>query len=190
MNLSQLQNLLVQAGWPDVAVNSRSGQVPLIALMASIAMAESSGNPAAHNTSGEDSVGLFQINRRAHAGYSVAQLQDPALNAQVALQIFQREGLNAWGAYTDGSYRGRGAFNQSLSLYGGPTSSATESFYENNEPAVYFENATEFPGAANPATYSGGFPALLAGNDNTPAKSSNTLLLVCLAVVGLIVITR
>jgi soluble lytic murein transglycosylase-like protein len=125
VNLSQLQSLLVQAGWPNVTVSSRSGQVPLIPLMASIALAESSGDPNAHNSSGEDSVGLLQINRRAHPGYSVAQLKDPLTNAQVALQIFQHEGLNAWGAYTDGGYRSRGQFNQSLALYGGGSSNTS-----------------------------------------------------------------
>jgi len=116
-NLAQLQDLLRQVGWPDIMVNSTSGRVPLIALMASIGLAESSGNPLARNTSGEDSVGLWQINRRAHPESSVAGLQDPSLNAGVALQIYNSEGLRAWGAYTDGSYRTRGNFQASLAAY-------------------------------------------------------------------------
>jgi len=119
LTLAQLQDLLRQAGWPDTVVNSSSGQVPLIPLMASIGMAESGGNTQARNTSGEDSVGIWQINRRAHPEYTVEQLQDPLLNATVALRIYNVETLRAWGAYTDGSYRTprRGDFEQSLALY-------------------------------------------------------------------------
>lgn len=136
MNLQQLQDILRQTGWPDTVVSSRSGQVPIIALMASIGLAESSGNPNAHNPRGEDSVGLWQINRRAHSGHSVAQLKDPYYNARVALQVYRKQGLRAWGAYTDGGYLGRGKFSQSLALYSNGQSSASPIVF-NNHPAVY-----------------------------------------------------
>lgn len=46
------------------------------------AIAESRLNPNAHNTSGEDSVGLFQLNRAGGqgTGFSVEQLKDPEFN--------------------------------------------------------------------------------------------------------------
>ena len=51
------------------------------------AIAESSLNPNAHNTKGEDSVGLFQMNRKGGLGqgYSVEQLKDPNTNIDLAI---------------------------------------------------------------------------------------------------------
>jgi hypothetical protein len=135
MNLLELQNVLRQAGWPD-EVHPGVG-VPLIPLFAAIGMAESSGNPGAHNTVGEDSVGLWQINRRAHPGYTVLQLKDPVFNAQVAWQVFQSEGIRAWGAFTNGSYRK--FLDSSLASYGGspvvPDSAEIDILYFDSKPA-------------------------------------------------------
>ena len=58
------------------------------------ARAESGLNPNAHNTKGEDSVGLFQMNRKGGLGvnektkepYSVAQLKDPNFNIDLAIK--------------------------------------------------------------------------------------------------------
>ncbi|HWL95180.1 MAG TPA: phage tail tip lysozyme, partial [Phycisphaerae bacterium] len=46
------------------------------------AIGESNLNPRAHNTQGEDSVGLFQLNRRGGVGtgHTVERLMDPAFN--------------------------------------------------------------------------------------------------------------
>lgn len=51
------------------------------------AIAESGLNPNAHNTRGEDSVGLFQMNRDKGLGkgYSVEQLKDPNTNIDLAI---------------------------------------------------------------------------------------------------------
>ena len=50
------------------------------------AWAESRFDPNAHNQRGEDSVGLFQMNRKGGlgSGYSVEQLKDPAFNIDLA----------------------------------------------------------------------------------------------------------
>jgi len=50
---------------------------------------ESGWSPTAHNTQGEDSVGLFQMNRAGGlgSGYTVAQLLDPNTNAEAALNV-------------------------------------------------------------------------------------------------------
>lgn len=98
MNAAQLQQTLRSAGWPE----------NLIVTMAAIGLAESSGNPAAlNNTSREYSVGLWQINLNAHPEYNATALKDPVTNARAALAVYNKQGLRAWGAYTDGRYRKR-----------------------------------------------------------------------------------
>lgn len=76
-------------------------------LAAAIAMAESGGVPGAIvRSSREYSVGLWQINTKAHPEYSVNDLKDPLHNALAALQI-SNGGTNwqPWSAYTNGSYK-------------------------------------------------------------------------------------
>lgn len=85
------------------------------AIMAAIAMAESSGNPRAHNPRPPDnSYGLWQINmlgamgpeRRRQFGIgNNEQLFDPRINARAAAQIYQSQGFNAWSVYKSGAYR-------------------------------------------------------------------------------------
>lgn len=107
-NQTQIQNLLRQAGWRDVNVSSKSGNVPLIALMSAISIAESSGKTDIIGTIArgrEYSVGLFQINTLVHKNYSVDELKDPLINTKEALRIYNAQGLNAWGAYYDNRYK-------------------------------------------------------------------------------------
>ena len=61
------------------------GKTP-VAVWLSIMFAESGGNVTARNQDGEDSVGIFQLNRRGGqgTGYSLEVLNDPALNAAIA----------------------------------------------------------------------------------------------------------
>jgi hypothetical protein len=56
------------------------------------AWAESRFDPNAHNQRGEDSVGLFQMNRKGGlgTGYSVEQLKDPAFNIDLAIQAAKK----------------------------------------------------------------------------------------------------
>jgi hypothetical protein len=56
------------------------------------AVAESGLNPNAHNTRGEDSVGLFQMNRNRGlgTGYSVDELKDPETNIALAIDAAKR----------------------------------------------------------------------------------------------------
>lgn len=54
--------------------------------MTAIALAESGGNTGAHATAGEDSVGLWQINREAH-GDKYGDLNDPLQNAKAAFDV-------------------------------------------------------------------------------------------------------
>src|SRR5882672_5591374 len=129
LSLSQLQDLLRQAGWPDIVISTRDGPAPLIPLFASFAIAESGGVANNHNPRGEDSWGLLQINRgpHGHPEYSVAQLIDPLTNLQIAYRIYLDEGTYAWGVGPDhdGSYLDRGRYNESLAIYNGGRSSDT-----------------------------------------------------------------
>lgn len=52
---------------------------------------ESRLNPNAYNGKNEDSVGLFQINRRAHPGHSTASLKDAGYNTRVMLGIITNQ---------------------------------------------------------------------------------------------------
>ncbi len=78
----RLIDILRLAGWPEGEIGNALGVIAL----------ESGGDPAAHNGAGEDSWGLFQINREAHPQHSVAQLCDPLYNATVARQLWQARG--------------------------------------------------------------------------------------------------
>ncbi len=125
-SLSQLQDLLRAAGWPDIVVNTKDGPAQLIPLMAAIGLAESGGSPTndnLHEPNGSQSYGLWQINS-VH-GYSREQLHDPLFNAQIALNVYTAEGLRAWGSFTDGRYITAGQYNQSLALYQGAPASQT-----------------------------------------------------------------
>lgn len=89
----------------------------IIPTMTAVTMAESGGNARAHNpnrSTGDNSYGLLQINmidgmgpeRRASFGIdSDDQLFDPATNFRAAKQIYDSQGIKAWGAYTNGSYK-------------------------------------------------------------------------------------
>jgi hypothetical protein len=104
-NLSQAQ----------IAMYAQSAGMPNPQLMAAIAMAESGGNPRAHNPiPPDDSYGLWQINmlgamgpsRRAQYGItSNAQLFDPAVNARAAAKILSSQGPQAWSTYSSGAYK-------------------------------------------------------------------------------------
>lgn len=81
-----------------------------------VALAESDGDPLAHNDEGRDnSYGLWQINmigdlgpdrRREHDLDSNGELFDPSVNAEVANAISNDgKDFTPWAAYTNGSYR-------------------------------------------------------------------------------------
>ena len=99
-------------------VARKAGFSPEIApVMAAIGLAESSGNPRAHNpnaSTGDNSYGLMQINmlgamgpeRRAAFGIrSNEELFDPLTNMKAAKKIFDSQGLGAWSVYKSGAYK-------------------------------------------------------------------------------------
>lgn len=141
-NLSQIQSLLRQTGWPE----------SLIPKMAAIVMYESAGNPNAHNTNGEDSRGLLQIYTTVHPEYDRSRLYDPVYNLTVALDLYNRQGINAW--YNSNrkylnDYQGKAS--ESLAVYNGSGGSVDNSV------------ANYSPATTGTSLGQGGFIILLVG---------------------------
>lgn len=162
----QLQDYLRAAGWPE----------NLVVTMAAIGLAESSGNPNAVNwTSREHSVGLWQINLNAHPQYTDAQMRDPVQNARAALDIYNRQGLRAWGAYTDGRYvsnsQGR-PLDTSQAAYSGaaptPIDLPVLSDYE-----LFDFGPLEEAFNSQPVVYGNSQPVVYGEFSDTPSSSSS-----------------
>jgi hypothetical protein len=115
----QLETLWTQAGGPKAVAP----------LMAAIALAESSGNPGALNTTDnggtQTSVGLWQVSTGTHQ-YPAAWAT-PAGNAAEAVAKYKSQGLGAWGTYTSGAYQQfyKGGTPASALPQGGGTQQAT-----------------------------------------------------------------
>jgi lysozyme-like protein len=97
---SQLEGIWIQAG----------GSAATAAVAAAVALAESSGNKdvTSHNPDGGTNVGLWQLDTPGGkgAGYSVAQLQDPIINAKAAIAGSNNgQNWSAWETYVTGAYR-------------------------------------------------------------------------------------
>ena len=87
--------------------------------IAAISLAESGGNPRAHNPRyPDDSYGLMQVNMLDEPGYLLGterrrryglqsndQLFDPLTNMKAAKDIYDSQGLGAWSVYTSGAYK-------------------------------------------------------------------------------------
>ena len=88
LNSTQVASYLYNAGFKGVNLQAAI----------KICNCESSFNTNAHNTNGEDSRGLMQINVDAHPYYSHLNLFDPQINANCAYEIFTNSGKNfkAW----------------------------------------------------------------------------------------------
>ena len=90
-------------------------------IMSAVAMAESAGNPMIDTVkSGLDpqkkkefSIGLLQLNMKDDKDrlldvfdiQSEEELYDPIINVIAAKRLYDEQGLKAWGAYKDGSYK-------------------------------------------------------------------------------------
>ena len=109
LSIQETANVLRQAGFKE-------SEIPT---MVAIGMGESGLRPDAHNPRyPDDSYGLFQINMLDEPGYELGkerrtryglqsneQLKDPLTNARAALDIRNRQGLNAWSVYKQGIYK-------------------------------------------------------------------------------------
>lgn len=87
---------------------NNGGSRALAPTMAAIALAESSGNPAATNPTDNNgrqtSWGLWQVSDGTH-NMPRANILDPNVNAQAAVAKYKSQGLTAWGTYTSGKFR-------------------------------------------------------------------------------------
>lgn len=111
---------------------NNGGSRALAPTMAAIAMAESSGNPAAMNKTDnggrQTSWGLWQVSDGTH-NMPRANILDPNVNAQAAVAKYKEQGLRAWGTYTSGAYREflkNGVDPNSNGIPSGSTSTATD----------------------------------------------------------------
>ena len=120
------------------------------AIMAGIAMAESSGNPRAHNPVPPDnSYGLWQINmlggmgperRKAFNLKSNNDLFDPVVNAKAAYSISSGgSNFQPWSTYTNGAYK---KFLAAAKAFG-----EQKPFVGNLAEAINFELANKPPGS-------------------------------------------
>ena len=108
---SKIEDMLLAVGFePEIAK-----------IMAAVAMAESAGNPMIDTVkSGLDpqkkkefSIGLLQLNMKDDKDRlldvfdieSEEELYDPIINVIAAKRLYDEQGLDAWGAYKDGSYK-------------------------------------------------------------------------------------
>ena len=107
LSKAEIKALAIKAGFPE----------DIAPTITQIAMGESSGKVDAHNpdsSTGDNSYGLMQINMLGDMGperrskfnlKSNEELFNPLRNMQAAYKIYQEQGLEAWGAYTNGSYK-------------------------------------------------------------------------------------
>jgi hypothetical protein len=105
LSRSQLTGLAQSVGFTGNDVN----------IAVAVALAESGGNPGAHNsTPPDDSYGLWQINMLGSLGPSRRKkfgilantdLFRPATNAKAAKIIHGESGWKAWTTYTSGKYK-------------------------------------------------------------------------------------
>ena len=131
--------------FPNVAVSTTAGSLPLPVVMVAIGGAESTWNPAAAGDAGLDaqyglcsgysSWGWLQIHN-VHAAYLegvtgstdpcawATWLYDPVHCAQAALAVYQGQGLGAWSSYTDGGWQANiGAAQQAVAAVRGAVGS-------------------------------------------------------------------
>lgn len=104
LNADQILSYVRKAGVRDDMTTWSGENSAQVAI--AVALAESGGNTDAHNTNGEDSRGLWQINVPYHPQWALTNLYDPFTNARAMFQI--SDGGRSWGAwttYTGGAYR-------------------------------------------------------------------------------------
>lgn len=98
LSYGQLEQLWIQGGGPRA----------LAPLMAAVALAESSGDPAALNPADnggtQTSWGLWQISDGTH-NQPAPDILTPLGNARAAVAKYHSQGLSAWGTYDSGAYK-------------------------------------------------------------------------------------
>ena len=78
LNYSEIKSYCYNAGFRGIDLEAAT----------KISHCESNWNTNAHNTTGEDSRGLFQINVDAHPQYLYVNLFDPEINCDIAYELY------------------------------------------------------------------------------------------------------
>jgi hypothetical protein len=96
LNASQIAEAARAGGFSEA-------QIPIAV---AVALAESGGRTDARLTSSvEDSIGLWQINTKAHPQFDKVRLTEAVYNAQAAHSVWAGSGWGAWTTYTSGKYK-------------------------------------------------------------------------------------
>lgn len=156
----QIALIVKQAGWPNPVIRGE----PLHVIMVATAFAESGGRVEVVNSIG--CAGLWQINAPVHRKYDRRKLTtDPLYNCRAALEIYRSQGLGAWSAYTNGSWRkhlaaARRGVAQAASVRGQPTTPTASSNSGTSKAAVTY-------GAKQPAIVTAGVGRPLAASEES-----------------------
>lgn len=125
-----------------------------------VLMLESGGGPMAHNTNGEDSRGLFQINvgPGAHPSLASLNLFDPATNIEQAASLWQSSGWGIWSTWQNA----QAWLAKQGATVTGAAGSAADAAYQSGQEATGQPGAVDLLGA-------------IQGIGTTIAKPFNTL---------------
>lgn len=99
LTYAQVAAVIKKAGFPNPIING----LRLHVIMTATCSAESGRRTDVVNSIG--CVGLFQINAPVHRKYDARRLKEADYNAKAAREIYGSQGLPAWEAYTNGSYK-------------------------------------------------------------------------------------
>lgn len=134
----QVALLVKRAGWPNPTIRGEKLHV----IMTAVAFAESGGRVEVINSIG--CIGPWQINWPVHRKYDRRKLiNDPLYNCQAAHEIYNAQGLGAWSAYTNGSWRAhlaaaRRGVAQAAAVKGNASTPKSSSAGSSTAPAVRY----------------------------------------------------
>ena len=132
LSFSDLSGFASNAGFQGDDVNTA----------AAIALAESSGNPNAVgdlNITPGGSIGLWQINLKAHPEYSANTLKDPQTNANAAYAVYSAAGgFGPWSTFNSGAYQ---KYLPAAAPAASPDASADATVNASNGSAAYGQDA-------------------------------------------------
>lgn len=134
----QVALLVKKAGWPNPTIRGERLHV----IMVAVAGAESDYRVEVINSIG--CIGPWQINWPVHRKYDRRRLiNDPLYNCKAAFEIYRSQGLGAWSAYTNGSWRryltgARRGVAQAAAVKGNASTPRSSSAGSASAPAVRY----------------------------------------------------
>lgn len=195
MNFQQLEQLWISQG----------GDPAYAPIMAAIALAESSGDPANTTGDGGTSWGLYQIHWTVHPQFDTSQLLDPAYNTQAAIQLSGNgQNLSPWTTWQSYVAGDGGHGDQVISSLLGPyvpgfsssgtagsspvgasssSSSSSLPWYEQDIPNIWDPG---YSGIDKPSNL-GGIPGAIAGFTNALSAIGSTAIVAAGAIALLLI---